>query len=367
MRASCSLCARARTAGAVVVQRERLAAYASRLASASEPCNGSHGCERSVVDAVATAAECRRAIAAVQRAVDTTGTMALPLDIPAAEDLYGASGVALLSELRQRMARQVQQRIPDATVTGTLVSCITGSREARTSGDDDYTFAPHVDKANRDEYDVTALLYLTTHGEDHEGGLFAFNDAERDHTVVPQAGRLLTFCSGFSNLHQVQEVRSGRRMVLSVWFRRQAEALPARSSGVGGRSICSGSKSRSSSIRISSRSSSSSSDGGASRCDGVGSSSGSDVGGSGSSSVGSSVGGISGSSGVSVSGGSGVVDVGGSSGSSAVAAAGSLAPLAADAQPRMDRDGFEVARRALGREAAAAVRAEAVAQAEARR
>ena len=32
---------------------------------------------------------------------------------------------------------------------------------------------------------------------------------------MPQAGRLLTFCSGFSNLHQVQEVRSGRRMVLS--------------------------------------------------------------------------------------------------------------------------------------------------------
>jgi predicted 2-oxoglutarate/Fe(II)-dependent dioxygenase YbiX len=82
------------------------------------------------------------------------------------------------------------------------------------------TYGPHVDKANQPQYDISALLYLGTAGEDFEGGLFAFNDHDCDRLVAPVAGRMLAFGSGFENLHQVRPVRSGERFVLSVWFRR---------------------------------------------------------------------------------------------------------------------------------------------------
>lgn len=75
-----------------------------------------------------------------------------------------------------------------------------------------------MDKANLPAYDVSALLYLSTQGECFEGGYFAFNDADADRLVKPIAGRLLTFSSGFSNLHQVRPVLTGDRVVLSVWF-----------------------------------------------------------------------------------------------------------------------------------------------------
>ena len=67
-------------------------------------------------------------------------------------------------------------------------------------------------------YDVSALLYLSTIGEDFWGGHFAFNDPDRDLLIEPIAGRLLTFSSGFDNPHQVRPVQSGERVVLSVWF-----------------------------------------------------------------------------------------------------------------------------------------------------
>jgi len=77
---------------------------------------------------------------------------------------------------------------------------------------------PHVDKANIPTYDYSALLYLNTHGEDFEGGEFAFNDDDADRLVQPRAGRFLMFASGPENLHQVREVTRGTRYVLAMWF-----------------------------------------------------------------------------------------------------------------------------------------------------
>ena len=160
----CSLCARARTAGASVVQRECLAALASRPAAHSLEFDGKHndkhGCERTVVDGVATPAECKRAASAVQRALECSATISLPLDVPVPEDVYGDSGAALLGVLRQRIARNVQQRVPEATVVATLVSCITAERGVlgASGSDDDYTFAPHVDKVNRPRTSAKSVL-----------------------------------------------------------------------------------------------------------------------------------------------------------------------------------------------------------------
>ena len=164
----CMLCSRARATGAIAVQRERLAALAWRPVRAAEyfvpgtqSIAATHGCDRNLLDDVASAEECQRAAAAVQRALDVTGTVSMPLDVPAAEDLFGASGMALLNELRQRITHHVHQEVPEATVVGTLVTCIKGTAESGVgveSRDDAYTFASHIDKANRAAYDVTALL-----------------------------------------------------------------------------------------------------------------------------------------------------------------------------------------------------------------
>ena len=57
-------------------------------------------------------------------------------------------------------------------------------------------WAPHIDKANVPDYDVSAILYLSTMGEQFSGGAFAFNDADADRLIEPKMGRLLLFDSG---------------------------------------------------------------------------------------------------------------------------------------------------------------------------
>ena len=83
-------------------------------------------------------------------------------------------------------------------------------------------WSPHIDQHNVSEYDVSALVYLTTHGEDFDGGVFAFHDAAADAVLRPMAGQLLTFSSGSENPHSVARVRSGVRLALACWFTRDA-------------------------------------------------------------------------------------------------------------------------------------------------
>ena len=52
-------------------------------------------------------------------------------------------------------------------------------------------WAPHVDRANVEKYDVSSILYLSTLGRDFKGGAFAFNDSDKDRLVEPKEGRLL--------------------------------------------------------------------------------------------------------------------------------------------------------------------------------
>ena len=75
----------------------------------------------------------------------------------------------------------------------------------------------HSDKANIASYDHSALLYLSQ-PQDFEGGAFAFVDADADRLVAPTCGRMLTFSSGLENLHRVERVSRGARLVLALWF-----------------------------------------------------------------------------------------------------------------------------------------------------
>ena len=62
---------------------------------------------------------------------------------------------------------------------------------------DEYWHA-HVDKHNTAHYDYSGLLYLSTYGEDFQGGRLKFIDDGKNHTVQPRAGRFVMFTSGAS-------------------------------------------------------------------------------------------------------------------------------------------------------------------------
>ena len=206
---------------------------------------------RCVWDDIASPDESRRAANVAMQAMepncDADGDSArlLPPDIPAAESLLGPSGFALFSALRERVGLKVCEQWPSAVPVGNLISWISvdgvvgrppppaNSLHAFNRLQDPLagTYAPHVDKANRPEYDISALLYLSTIGEDFVGGHFAFNDSDCDRLVEPIAGRLLTFSSGFENPHQVRRVHWGNRIVLSVWFACDEVRLRAEDSG----------------------------------------------------------------------------------------------------------------------------------------
>ena len=203
-----------------------------------------HG--RHLWDGVASAAECQKAVAVAQRAMrrccDNDGDHGklFPPHLPEAGVFLGDDGFALFTDLRQRMADRVGAAYEGPIEpVACLLSWISGPATSAPADEEelrsfdwrrdaaDGTFAPHVDKANQSEYDISALLYLSTSGEDFTGGLFAFNDADCDRLVEPRAGRLLAFTSGFENLHQVRPVHTGERLVLSVWFRREVRGDPS--------------------------------------------------------------------------------------------------------------------------------------------
>ncbi|KAF0701608.1 Aste57867_7956 [Aphanomyces stellatus] len=81
---------------------------------------------------------------------------------------------------------------------------------------DEYWHA-HVDKNNTHHYDYSGLLYLADYGTEFTGGLFAFMDGAKTTTVEP-ARRLMMFTSGMENLHQVRQVETGARYLMSMWF-----------------------------------------------------------------------------------------------------------------------------------------------------
>jgi hypothetical protein len=59
------------------------------------------------------------------------------------------------------------------------------------------------------------LLYLTTHGVDHEGGVL--NLPEQGLSLFPEAGQLVAFPSTHEYAHEVTPVTEGTRYALAVW------------------------------------------------------------------------------------------------------------------------------------------------------
>ena len=185
---------------------------------------------RGLYDGVATAQECARLRGAATRAfayldVQPGSQGDRLLTSPSetgTEELLGSGAAALVAALMERMKALVVKHHNDAGAqqAGWLFSSICPPRGAESPDPWPLAgiYAPHVDRANVASYDMSALLYLTDADVDHDGGRFAFHDPDRDRLVKPIAGRMLTFCAGWHQLHSVRPVTRGERMVLSVWY-----------------------------------------------------------------------------------------------------------------------------------------------------
>lgn len=81
---------------------------------------------------------------------------------------------------------------------------------------DEYSYwSAHCDKANNNDYDISALLYLNN---DFEGGDLIIMDDNDDLIIQPKSGRLVLFKSCIKNIHRVQGVTNGNRFLLSTWY-----------------------------------------------------------------------------------------------------------------------------------------------------
>ncbi|PPD73112.1 hypothetical protein GOBAR_DD29984 [Gossypium barbadense] len=69
--------------------------------------------------------------------------------------------------------------------------------------------------------DFTAVCYLNSYGKDFEGGLFHFQDGE-PKTIAPMVGDAVIYTADGRNTHSVDEVTSGERLTLTLWFSRDS-------------------------------------------------------------------------------------------------------------------------------------------------
>eukprot|EP00927_Polykrikos_kofoidii_P054777 TRINITY_DN49148_c0_g1_i1.p1 TRINITY_DN49148_c0_g1~~TRINITY_DN49148_c0_g1_i1.p1 ORF type:complete len:426 (+),score=51.01 TRINITY_DN49148_c0_g1_i1:49-1278(+) len=77
----------------------------------------------------------------------------------------------------------------------------------------------HCDESSFDRFHFSGVLWLTTHG-DGVGGELRFRAADGDEwrrELVPVAGRLALFSSGWENIHQVRKLHEGSRWALPLF------------------------------------------------------------------------------------------------------------------------------------------------------
>eukprot|EP00041_Stephanoeca_diplocostata_P020184 m.447033 g.447033 ORF g.447033 m.447033 type:complete len:335 (+) comp21499_c0_seq4:76-1080(+) len=113
-----------------------------------------------------------------------------------------------------------------------------GNKSAITENDE--YWHTHVDRYTYGSFDYTCLLYLSTMGEDFDGGEFLFEDQDVAQVVHPRTGRVSCFTSGAENPHRIEPVVAGVRYALTIAFtcdKRQSIADPNPTSASTGEAI----------------------------------------------------------------------------------------------------------------------------------
>mmetsp|Transcript_41554 Transcript_41554/g.69418 ORF Transcript_41554/g.69418 Transcript_41554/m.69418 type:complete len:692 (-) Transcript_41554:287-2362(-) len=135
----------------------------------------------------------------------------------------GLEGTLLVKSLFERTRRCIMQdfKVDQLYLNACMLQRIQGTfRLDHLQADRSHVYwNPHIDKANIPSYDYSALLYLTTKDLHFSGGGdLVFIDEHQDVIISPVQGRLVAFTSGTENLHRVERVSNGTRIVLSMWF-----------------------------------------------------------------------------------------------------------------------------------------------------
>ena len=91
-----------------------------------------------------------------------------------------------------------------------------GARNALHSDSTKLDGSPYNDDGTPEELEWSALLYLTSHGEDFTGGEIVFPKQDLVHKAVK--GQLLFFKGDHHHPHGVETVTSGERSVLVAFF-----------------------------------------------------------------------------------------------------------------------------------------------------
>ena len=224
-----------------ISDRSILETFGDRTCISSVSPDGSHqfssNPQRLYIDNVVSRSECLAMIGGLEyyanglgvNESDGSGEVAVNPFISAQEELLGVACAHIAEKCLHRVRLHVQRtfQLSKATLAGSLLTKLWPPAK------DDFqqTYGvPHVDKANRLSYDISAVLYLNDHlvdertnseedgSEGFTGGRFLFNDEDGDVAVLPKAGRLLLFRSGPENLHRVEHVVHGYRYTLALWF-----------------------------------------------------------------------------------------------------------------------------------------------------
>ncbi len=184
---------------------------------------------RYVLDHLASRDECSRLARAVKAALLHEHSDGAERLLPAAggygvDERLGATApllAVLIERVHSAAATLGSLPPPPYSLAAALLSwhsALTPSAAAAAEQATSGPHAPHIDKANRESFDVSCVLYLSSQGVDFDGGAFCLHDTGADLTVAPRAGRLVAFGSGEENLHSVRPVLRGDRLALSCWF-----------------------------------------------------------------------------------------------------------------------------------------------------
>ena len=129
--------------------------------------------------------------------------------------------------------------MPLETVTPlqTFVSCFIGAQDKQGG--------LHSDESTFAEFHYSCVAYLSTQGEEFEGGTFYWNDADADGArvetpIAPTKGMANIFSSGWENMHEVQPLLSGTRFAVPTFFTTNPEEVVeevAANGPVGGKQI----------------------------------------------------------------------------------------------------------------------------------
>merc|ERR1712150_11220 len=116
---------------------------------------------------------------------------------------YGAVRDAVRRVLADHFGMPEETLLHDMT----FFSHINGSKKAQTLHDEYWHL--HTDTEQYGTFEYTTLLYLSTLGQDFDGGEFIFEDpagAAKPVSVEPRMGRLVAFTSDAENPHRVEKV-----------------------------------------------------------------------------------------------------------------------------------------------------------------